>query len=116
MLYPGHNYLGPGNELQSGKPVDKDDAIAEEHDWRYHLAQNEEDVRAADRKAIWEFLKEGVNNPHAWVGASGLGLKYGVETLTGVLYPRISEVRALSVVKLVKMKLYQKNLPNRITT
>lgn len=92
MLFPGHKYLGPGNKLQSGKPVDKDDSIAEEHDWRYHLAQNKEDVRSADRKAIKEFFKEGLNHPHAWVGALGLGIKYGVESLTGVLYPHITEV------------------------
>lgn len=88
MLYPGHHYLGPGNPLENGKPVNRADEIAQEHDWRYQLAITKEDVRAADRKAINEFFKDGFSEPHAWVGALGLGAKYIGESVFGVQYPR----------------------------
>lgn len=35
FVFPGHNYLGPGNDLDSGKPVDTDDAAAKKHDESY---------------------------------------------------------------------------------
>nr|QHD57624.1 capsid protein [Adeno-associated virus] len=35
FVFPGHNYLGPGNDLDNGKPVDADDAAAKKHDEAY---------------------------------------------------------------------------------
>lgn len=32
---PGYNYLGPGNSLDNGRPTNRDDAVAEEHDYDY---------------------------------------------------------------------------------
>lgn len=33
--FPGHKYLGPGNSLDRGDPVDADDAAAQKHDQSY---------------------------------------------------------------------------------
>lgn len=33
--FPGHKYLGPGNSLDRGPPVDADDAAAQKHDQAY---------------------------------------------------------------------------------
>lgn len=33
--FPGHKYLGPGNGLDRGEPVDADDAAAQKHDQAY---------------------------------------------------------------------------------
>lgn len=86
MRLPGHKYLGPGNKLDEGEPVDEDDLIARHHDEDYARAVNEEEIREADREAISSFAASG--SAHGLIGAAGLGLKYGVESLTGVLYPR----------------------------
>ncbi len=34
--FPGHKYLGPGNGLDRGEPVDADDAAAQKHDQAYN--------------------------------------------------------------------------------
>ena len=85
-LFPGHNYLGPGNPLPNGEPVDEDDAIAREHDYAYAAAKTKDDIRKADQIAIQKFSK--VNNWHATVGATGLRLKNIGESFVGEqLYP-----------------------------
>jgi len=71
LTLPGYNYLGPGNPLDSGTPVNKTDQIAEKHDWAYHYAKSDSDIFKADHQAIQEFGNE-----------SGLGAflgKYGLE-------------------------------------
>ena len=35
LVLPGYNYLGPGNDLSSGRPTDPDDYIAQDHDYDY---------------------------------------------------------------------------------
>lgn len=89
MLFPGHNYLGPGNDINNGEPVDSDDRIAQQHDRDYSNATNDSDIREADREAIWNFTKDALlnHNWHSGIGALGLGFKYGVESVTGVIYP-----------------------------
>lgn len=90
FLFPGHNYLGPGNPLDNGEPVDNADKIARVHDNEYNNAVNSSDVFASDRKAIFNFSKDFVSDPNlpSLAGAFGLALKHGVEqNLTGVLYP-----------------------------
>lgn len=93
---PGHHYLGPGSRRDPRgrrKPVDRDDAIAEQHDIAYEKAKTSTEVREADKKAILEFSSDAFHNRnyHSAIGAIGLGTKYAVESLTGVLYPRISD-------------------------
>jgi hypothetical protein len=94
VLFPGHNYLGPGNDLNSGKPVDVDDLIAQEHDIAYESARNEEDVFVADRIAILRFIFDCIKNKnwHSAIGAIGLSLKHGFEKLIRkVVYPRLDQ-------------------------
>lgn len=87
---PGYKYLGPGNKLNSGKPVSKADSVARDHDLSYSVAKSADDIRAADWKAIGDFANSIGEDPFGGViGAVGLGAKYGVESLTGVLYPQM---------------------------
>lgn len=89
---PGHNYLGPGTEDFTKPPVDDDDRIARDHDHAYSVAKTNEDIRSADRRAIRDFASVG--NWHGLVGAAGLGIKYGVESVIGVRYPQIKRAAA----------------------
>lgn len=81
LLFPGHRYLGPGNPLPNGEPVDEDDRIAQRHDEAYARAQSDADVFAADRHSTKEFFRDFVTtgNWHSAVGAVGLGTKNLVE-------------------------------------
>lgn len=91
FVFPGHKYLGPGNKLNCGEPVDSDDAIAREHDHDYETASCKEDVYFADTKAIFLFILDWFKNKnwHSAVGAIGLSFKHGTEILLRrVLYPR----------------------------
>lgn len=88
----GHKYLGPGTELKGQQPVDQDDYIAKEHDEAYARARTRSEVRAADRHAIHDFASNVVDtgNVHSALGALGLSVKYGIESIAGVLYPRVA--------------------------
>ena len=88
ILY-GHKYLGPGNKLDVGAPVDTDDVIAKKHDYLYAYAKTNEEIRHADLQAIKEFGNEYLQhgNVHAAIGAVGLGAKYIGEGILGVQYP-----------------------------
>lgn len=89
MRLPGHNYIGPGNDLDIGDPIDEDDLIALQHDIRYELAHSEDDIINADLDAIDEFLRDFYinNNYHSIVGAIGLSFKFAFEKVFGVIYP-----------------------------
>ncbi|KAL3245478.1 hypothetical protein MRX96_046909 [Rhipicephalus microplus] len=54
----GHRYLGPGNPLRNGDPVDDDDGIAKSHDEAYKRATSHEDVFAADQASAALFLND----------------------------------------------------------
>ncbi|QLJ83484.1 ORF3 [Broome densovirus 1] len=99
LLFPGHKYLGPGNQSQlkgnTAEPIDKDDEIAAAHDNAYELAKTKEDVYSADWTAIKDFgsdfLKSG--NYHSAIGAVGLGVKTAAERLTNsVFYPPVGKL------------------------
>ncbi|XP_071052737.1 uncharacterized protein [Onthophagus taurus] len=94
MRFPGHNYLGPGNNLNIGDPIDEDDLIALLHDLRYEHAESEEDIINADLDAIDEFLVDFHinNNYHSLIGAVGLSFKNIFEQLFGVVYPMVGGV------------------------
>lgn len=84
---PGHKYAGPGNTLTDTKPIDKDDHLAQQHDKDYANSKTDQDIREADRHFIQDnvdLAKQG--DIHAGINAAGIGLKYGVESITGVLY------------------------------
>lgn len=94
FLYPGHKYLGPGNPLRNGKPVDKADQIAEKHDWEYHYAKTKDDVYKSDQRAISAFARDFVSHPNlpSLAGFAGLGIKTATEHLFDtVFYPHIGE-------------------------
>lgn len=95
MNFPGHNYLGPGNPIENGEPVDEDDRIARRHDILYYAATSVEDIRAANRSAIVDFTKDFLytGNYHSAIGSVGLGLKYIGESVFGVQYPGDVESR-----------------------
>lgn len=89
MNFPGHNYLGPGNPIHNGVPVDEDDRIAQRHDIAYENATSSEHIRTADRQAIVVFTKDYLftGNYHSAIGSAGLSLKYLAESIFGVQYP-----------------------------
>lgn len=95
LLYPGHNYLGPGNPLNNGAPVDTADEIAKVHDIEYHNATSEQDIFDSDKKAIFNFSKDFVTHPNlpSLAGAAGLTIKHAVENVTGVIYPSGENVK-----------------------
>ncbi|KAK9700594.1 Phospholipase A2-like domain [Popillia japonica] len=88
FLYPGHNYLGPGNVLDHGEPVDNADEIAREHDFAYSVARREEDIYRADWQAIKQFGGDFVStgNVADVVGIVGLGAKTIVERPLGTVF------------------------------
>lgn len=94
--FPGHNFLGPGTQDFNQQPVDSDDRIAQTHDIAYKSALSRNDIRNADASAIKSFSSDFIktSNYHSGLGAVGLGAKYAVESLTGVLYPYMSEKRS----------------------
>lgn len=90
---PFHNYIGPGNPLNNGPPVDLDDEIALLHDHRYANAKSEQDIHKADNEAIGDFLSN-VHNPHSAIGALGLGAKRVAEFVAGkVIYPNMKRAK-----------------------
>lgn len=87
----GHKYIGPGNKLRNGVPIDEDDVISLLHDLEYELAIKKEDIIKADEKAISQFLQDFVStgNYHSLIGYSGLKIKNVIENFIGVQYPRM---------------------------
>lgn len=90
-VLPGHKYIGPGNSLDNGEPIDVDDQIARRHDHAYNNAENTQQIVEADEFAIAEFWGDfkSSGNFHSALGAAGIGLKYAVEKVVGVQYPRV---------------------------
>lgn len=89
ILYPGYNYLGPGNDLSREDPiVNSTDFIAYVHDLEYAVAHNTRDIQEADKKAIVSFLKDFRGNGRIadLAGILGLSAKYGFEKIFGVVY------------------------------
>jgi hypothetical protein len=88
FIFPGHKYLGPGNEVDSGEPIDSDDVIAKAHDKAYDNAKCEEDIILADKIAIFSFIFDWIKNKnwHSAVGALGLCLKHITEKLLRYIF------------------------------
>lgn len=96
---PGHYFIGPGNKADRPEdPVDRDDAIAKEHDEKYSKAKTEEDILEADKDAINKFDKDWkeTSNLHSLVGKVGLGIKHTIEKHTGVIYPKLTKPSPIS--------------------
>lgn len=93
FVLPGYKYLGPGNKLNSGAPVNSADFIAQKHDNAYHNANTKQDIYDADKEAINEFASNFIEKPTigAALGYIGLGAKHIVETsLNTLIYPSIT--------------------------
>ncbi|KAL3258211.1 hypothetical protein MRX96_016717 [Rhipicephalus microplus] len=80
-LFPGHRYLGFGNTLRNGDPVDEDDSISKSHDKVYERATSHEDVFVADQASAALFLNDfrRTDTWHSALCAGGLGTKNIVE-------------------------------------
>lgn len=93
LLLPGHNYLGPGNDLDNGRPVNRADQIAELHDFQYEYAASERNVRDSDFNAIKSFAEDAFKNKSIYsaIGLGGISAKYAVESAVGVIYPQMSD-------------------------
>lgn len=93
FLYPGHNYLGPGNKVDNGKPVNEADYIAQQHDIAYEKSRTKEDIYNADKEAIHGFyndFKSSLSVP-SFIGGAGLGIKHLVEkSIDKVIYPKLN--------------------------
>lgn len=90
FVVPGYKYLGPGNTLDRGSPVNEVDAIALQHDIEYNRAKNQEDILNSDHRAISKFKNQLIKNPSigAALGTGGLGIKHFIESSIGnVIYP-----------------------------
>jgi hypothetical protein len=90
LTLPGHNYIGPGNPLDSGLAVNRNDSIAWAHDWRYHLSSTKEDITQADSIAINEFgtLWERRGDYVSRFAQLSLQAKFWVEHVFGkIIYP-----------------------------
>ena len=89
ITLPDHNYLGPGNSINTGeKPIDKDDFGAFNHDLDYNKAKNSEEIREADREHILNTLEDIQRGDiHSIISGAGIATKYGIESITGVKYP-----------------------------
>lgn len=96
FVFPCHKYLGPGNNLNAGSPVDTDDFIAQQHDLAYENASNKEDIYQADEKAIFSFIIDCIKNKnwHSVVGALAIGFKHLTELLCGkIFYPKLKHIK-----------------------
>lgn len=107
--YINHRYLGPGNLINSGFPVDVADAIAEQHDLAYERIQNikrhlddalwDKQIQEADWTAVNDFLTAWAANPSDYwslVGAAGLATKASLERFIGVKYPTKPDFGSIS--------------------
>lgn len=94
LSLPPFKYLGPGNPLNKGEPINEIDADAREHDIAYN---KNIDISGADTTFINKSkdhivnainLKESpLNTLGAVLGAAGIGAKKFIEDKTGQIYP-----------------------------
>lgn len=108
ILWPGHNYMGPGNPLENGEPTTNADKAARIHDYAYAHAWTEEDIKHADNEAKRQFL-EHPTEISSVVGYSGIAIKNFVEKVTGTLYPNISSVNKTARARSVMAGIHKKN-------
>lgn len=103
---PGYKYLGPGNSLNRGVPVNELDKAAKTHDEKYHKITEyfkktknrkvfESQVREADEEFLHEVSLIAPTTTYEafakYLAQGGIGSKYLLESVTGVLYPRTEE-------------------------
>lgn len=87
---PRHHYFGPGSHVrEEHKPYDRDDEIAQIHDFSY--IDDSEHVRENDEQAIDEFWSNWHEdgNVHSLLGGVGLVIKRQIENVYGQQYPMV---------------------------
>lgn len=92
-LWPGHNYLGPGNPLENGPTKSEADKIAKVHDYAYAHAWTSEHIKEADKEARRQFAAHAGSSIGAIAGYVGLGIKSVAEKVFGDIYPGGAELR-----------------------
>lgn len=97
LTLPGYKYLGPGNSIQKGEPVNEVDWVAYFHDWSYNKAKNKNEIFVADRWAKKQFGDEFLKSPSLGValGYLGISAKNIVEEdiLNKTVYPSMPNER-----------------------
>lgn len=112
LTLPGYKYLGPLNSLNRGLPTNKLDAAAKKHDEQYHKitdyykkTKNYKEFETQVRKADLEFLHDvkeftpetTYDQVASWLATGGIGTKFLIEQVTGVLYPTSSDEPAYDI-------------------
>lgn len=99
-LYPGTKYVGPGNSLNKGEPVNHGDRVAQKHDLEYDYYKYLYNRKEITKKEFEEKIKESDSNfikENSWfnlqeaISKAGIIGKQTVEKITGQLYPSMSE-------------------------
>ncbi|QEM39035.1 VP1 [Bactericera trigonica densovirus] len=91
LLWPGHNHLGPGNDLENGPTQSHADNVAKEHDYAYAHAWTPEHIKEADARARAQFMKTPYQIS-SLAGYVGLGVKSLAESAFGPIYPTRSDL------------------------
>lgn len=86
-LVPGYRYLGPGNPLDNGEPVNALDRLARTHDIAYDRATLPEHIHSADYQFISD--AKSLGTPMAMTAASAIRMKLDFERVHGVQYPNL---------------------------
>lgn len=98
-LYPGTKYVGPGNSLNKGEPVNHGDKLAQKHDLEYDYYKYLYDRKEITKKEFEEKIKESDSNfikENSWfnlqegISKAGIIGKQTLEKFTGQLYPSMS--------------------------
>ncbi|KAL6958977.1 hypothetical protein U1Q18_051354 [Sarracenia purpurea var. burkii] len=93
LVIPGYRYLGPGNVLDSGQPVNDVDSAARDHDYAYDEACSEGDIRYADSKFISD-ISQSTDVIGKTIGAIGINVKAAAEKALNVsLYPSSTQIQ-----------------------
>lgn len=105
LVAPGYKYLGPGNALNRGVPINKLDNAAKKHDEKYHKiteyykkTKNYREFKEKIQEADIEFVEEvatfapetAYDQVLKWLALGGIETKHIVEKYTGIIYPRVS--------------------------
>ena len=83
-VFPGYYYLGPGNSLENGEPLNDSDAIARQHDLDYTLLSKnkhhftdvdlKKQIRESDNRFLSSLNKhksDGIGNRFGYYGIYG---------------------------------------------
>lgn len=106
LVFPGYKYVGPGNSLNRGVPINALDAAAKKHDEKYHKITEyykktknkkhfEEQIQTADIEFVNEVATFAPDTSYdqvvKWIALAGIEGKHILEKYTGIIYPRVSD-------------------------